>query len=156
LSNKNLEISNSLGLETTHLDSKLKDPINGLIERFGLGSNLGFDSGATARASPVATVRSLTQHNTGWSLLASTATRVLSPSLFLSRELQAGFGFRVFGYEGREGGRREGAGSRGLGFDPCLADRRRPSPPLSLLSFARLQGLGELGFRVLRGAGKGK
>ena len=35
----------------------LKDPINGLIERFGLGSNLGFDSGlATARASPACTV----------------------------------------------------------------------------------------------------
>ena len=38
-----MEISNSLGLETTHLDSKLKDPINGLYGLTGSGRiQLGF------------------------------------------------------------------------------------------------------------------
>jgi len=147
-----LESSNSLGLETTHLDSKLKDPLTGLIKRFGLGSNLGFDSGlATARASPVATVADprcsycwprLTRVTyrtdpTGHAVAGRSICRRPPGSLTLS-------GSRAAQAEQGSGLRDLSFGSSPAMLTPTLAAasrRRRPPPALSLsLSLSRARG----------------
>ena len=115
-----MEISNRLGLETTHLDSKLKDPHTGLI--WQLGQTKAKVSGHTVAATLICFCPATHVHHRSVTQLSG---RAVNPclSVYIERD-RAGQGF--------EGGVWGGFDLGWVSIHQQLRHRRPPSTPPSL------------------------